>query len=67
MVVRTWCSISESTERRAKMRNYKTSKANRATYRYYDIEGKLRCELVPGQDGVTGIENPSVSFADSSP
>lgn len=36
------------------MRNYKTSKANRATYRYYDIEGKLRCELVPGQDGVTG-------------
>ena len=37
------------------MRNYKTSKANRATYRYYDIEGKLRCELVPGQDGVTEV------------
>lgn len=37
------------------MRNYKTSKANRATYRYYDIEGKLRCELAPGQDGVTEV------------
>ena len=37
------------------MRNYKRSKANRATYRYYGIEGKLRCELVPGQDGVTEV------------
>lgn len=34
------------------MKKYKTSKANRATYRYYDIDGKLKCELISGQDGV---------------
>ena len=46
------------------MRNYKTSKANRATYRYYDIEGKLRCELVPGQDGVTEVLIQQLHAAD---
>lgn len=37
------------------MRNQKTSKANRTTYRYYDISGKCCCELTPGQDGVTEV------------
>lgn len=46
------------------MRNYKTSKANRATYRYYDIDGKLKCELIPGQDGVTEILIQQLHAAD---
>ena len=46
------------------MRNYKTSKANRATYRYYDIEGKLQCELIPGQDGVTEVLIQQLHAAD---
>lgn len=46
------------------MRNYKTSKANRATYRYYDIEGKLRCELITGQDGVTEVLIQQLHAAD---
>ena len=46
------------------MRNYMTSKANRARYRYYDIEGKLRCELIPGQDGVSEILIQQLHAAD---
>ena len=46
------------------MRNYKTRKENRATYRYYDIEGKLRCELIPGQDGVTEVLIQQLHTAD---
>lgn len=46
------------------MRNYKTSKENRATYRYYDIEGKIRCELIPGQDGVTEVLIQQLHTAD---
>lgn len=46
------------------MRNYKTSKANRATYRYYDIDGKLKCELIPGQDGVTEVLIQQLHAAD---
>jgi len=64
MVVRSWHSISGSTERSAKMRKYKTSKANRATYRYYDIEGKLCCELVSGQNGITEILIQQLHAAD---
>lgn len=37
------------------MRNCKTSQAKRTTYRYYDNNGKLCCELIPGQDGVTEV------------
>ena len=47
------------------MRNYKTSKANRATYRYYDIDGKLKCELIPGQDGVTEVLIQQLHAADN--
>ena len=46
------------------MRNYKTSKGNRATYRYYDIDGKLKCELIPGQDGVTEVLIQQLHAAD---
>lgn len=46
------------------MRNCKTSKANRATYRYYDIDGKLKCELIPGQDGVTEMLIQQLHAAD---
>lgn len=46
------------------MKNYKTSKANRATYRYYDIDGKLKCELIPGQDGVTEVLIQQLHAAD---
>lgn len=46
------------------MRNYKTSKANRTTYRYYDIDGKLKCELIPGQDGVTEVLIQQLHAAD---
>lgn len=35
------------------MRQYKTSKKNRATYTYYSADGKKLMELVPGEDGVT--------------
>lgn len=46
------------------MRNCKTSKANRATYRYYDIDGKLKCELIPGKDGVTEVLIQQLHAAD---
>lgn len=46
------------------MRNYKTSKANRATYRYYDIDGRLKCELISGQDGVTEVLIQQLHAAD---
>lgn len=46
------------------MKNYKTSKANRATYRYYDIDGKLKCELIPEQDGVTEVLIQQLHAAD---
>ena len=35
------------------MRQYKTSKKNRATYTYYSADGKKLMELVPGENGVT--------------
>ena len=35
------------------MRQYKTSKKNRATYIYYDADGKKLMELIPGENGVT--------------
>ena len=35
------------------MRNFKTSKKNRATYIYYSADGKKLMELVPGENGVT--------------
>lgn len=46
------------------MKKYKTSKANRATYRYYDIDGKLKCELISGQDGVTEVLIQQLHAAD---
>lgn len=46
------------------MRNQKTSKANRATYRYYDINGKCCCELIHGQDGVTEVLIQQLHAAD---
>lgn len=35
------------------MRQYKTSKKNRATYVYYSADGKKLMELIPGENGVT--------------
>ena len=35
------------------MRQYKTSKKNRATYTYYSADGKKLMELVHGENGVT--------------
>lgn len=35
------------------MRQYKTSKKNRATYTYYSADGKKLMELIPGENGVT--------------
>ena len=46
------------------MRNQKTRKANRATYRYYDIDGKCCCELIPEQDGVTELLIQQLHAAD---
>lgn len=35
------------------MRQQKTGKGNRATYIYYDADGKKVAELIPGENGVT--------------
>ena len=35
------------------MRQQKTTKKNRATYIYYDVNGKKVTELIPGENGVT--------------
>ena len=35
------------------MRQYKTSKKNRATYTYYSADGKKLIELIPGENGIT--------------
>ena len=35
------------------MRQYKTSKKNRATYTYYSAAGKKLMELIPGENGIT--------------
>jgi len=55
MVACNRCSVSGSTEKERQMRNYKTSRAKRVTYRYYDANGNLHSELVPGQDDVTEV------------
>ena len=35
------------------MRKFKTSLKNRATYAYYDADGRVTSKLIPGEDGVT--------------
>lgn len=35
------------------MRKFKTSLKNRATYAYYDADGRVKNRLVPGENGVT--------------
>lgn len=46
------------------MRQYKTSKKNRATYVYFGVDGRKVMELTPGENGVTEADIAMLHAAD---